>query len=61
MTKKKPEPNIDWSKTTWKGSRLQQHRKFHALPFARKLEIIEKLADAAASLAPLTPKPAKNK
>ena len=41
------ESNVDWSLTTWKGSRLQQHREFHALPFRRKLEIIEELANLA--------------
>jgi hypothetical protein len=35
------EANIDWSLTTWKGSRLQQHREFQSLPLQRKLEIIE--------------------
>jgi len=39
--------NIDWSQTTWKGSRLQQHREFDALPFRRKLEIIEELGTLA--------------
>jgi len=33
----KEEPNIDWSLTTWKGSRLQQHllawRKSRGLPY----------------------------
>ena len=43
----KEEPDIDWSLTTWKGSRLQQHREFHALPFRRKLEVIEELDDLA--------------
>lgn len=38
------EANIDWSLTTWKGSRLQQHREFYALPFRRKLEAIEELS-----------------
>jgi hypothetical protein len=38
---------IDWSVTTWKGSRLEQHRKFYDLPFRRKLEIIEGLSDFA--------------
>jgi hypothetical protein len=38
---------VDWSLTTWKGSRLQQHREFHALTFRRKLEIIEELGDLA--------------
>jgi len=39
----KEESNIDWALTTWKGSRLQQHREFYALPFRRKLEVIEEL------------------
>ena len=43
---------IDWTLTTWKGSRLQQHREFAALPFRRKLEIIEELTALAAKLAP---------
>lgn len=33
----------DWSLTTWKGSRRKQHQDFHAIPFARKLEIIEEM------------------
>ena len=41
------ESRIDWSLTTWKGSRLQQHREFLALPFRRKLEVIEELDDFA--------------
>jgi hypothetical protein len=36
---------IDWDLTTWKGSRLHQHREFHALPFRRKLEVVEELDD----------------
>ena len=39
---------VDWTLTTWKGSRLQQHREFAALPFRRKLEIIEEMAALAA-------------
>lgn len=41
------EDGIDWNLTTWKGSRLQQHREFHALTFRRKLEIAEELANHA--------------
>jgi len=41
----KPKPEIDWRLTTWKGSRLQQHREFHALRFARKLELIEEMTE----------------
>ena len=43
----KSEPEINWELTTWKGSRLQQHREFYALPFARKLEIIEEMCEAS--------------
>jgi len=39
------ESKIDWSLTTWKGSRIQQHREFLALPFRRKLEVIEEMDD----------------
>lgn len=36
---------IDWSLTTWKGSRRKQHQEFHALSFSRKMEIIEEMND----------------
>jgi len=36
-------PEIDWSLTTWKGSRRKQHEEFRAIPFSRKLEIIEEM------------------
>jgi hypothetical protein len=45
-----PDDPIDWSLTTWKGSRLQQHREFHALPFARKLELIEEMCEQIAQM-----------
>jgi hypothetical protein len=45
MTDKEPE--IDWSLTTWKGNRLQQHREFYKLPFRRKIELLEEMADHA--------------
>jgi len=44
----KSEPACDWELTTWKGSRREQHRRFHALPFARKLEVIEEMGELAA-------------
>ena len=37
------DPEIDWSLTTWKGSRRRQHQDFHAIPFSRKLEIVEEM------------------
>ena len=48
----KPDDPIDWSLTTWKGSRLQQHQEFHALSFARKLELIEQMSETAAFFSP---------
>ena len=38
---------IDWSLCTWKGSRREQHRTYLALPFRRKLELLEELCDHA--------------
>lgn len=44
MTNLRKEPEtIDWSLTTWKGSRLRQHREFLALPFRRKMELLEEM------------------
>ena len=34
---------VDWSLTTWKGSRRRQHQEFWVIPFSRKLEIIEEM------------------
>lgn len=43
MTDRNKSEEIDWSVCTWKGSRRLQHQEFHALPFARKLEIVEEM------------------
>lgn len=32
---------INWSLTTWEGSRRAQHRKFLALSFRERLEVME--------------------
>jgi hypothetical protein len=37
----------DWQLCTWRGSRRKQHQDFHAIPFSRKLEIIEEMNRAA--------------
>ncbi len=44
MTMRRHE-TIDWEATTWKGSRRRQHQEFQALPFRRKLELLEQLCD----------------
>ena len=49
MTKPADE-EIDWSLCTWKGSRRKQHQDFHAIPFSRKLEIIQEMNDAVREL-----------
>ncbi len=41
------DPTIDWSTCTFEGARLDQHRKFRALPFAKKIAVIELLNDRA--------------
>jgi hypothetical protein len=46
----KDELEIDWSLTTWKGSRREQHRVHLALPFRRKIELIEEMCDQARSI-----------
>jgi|GEM_PF-1986080 len=45
-----PEQETNWELVTWKGSRRQQHQEFYALPFARKLELIDEMAEMAAHL-----------
>ena len=37
--------DINWSLTTWKGSRREQHQTYLALPFSRKLELNEEMCD----------------
>jgi len=34
---------INWGLCTWKGARRKQHQEYHAIPFSRKLEIIEEM------------------
>jgi hypothetical protein len=45
------ESEIDWTLCTWKGSRRRQHQEFHAIPFRRKLELIEEMNEAAVRIA----------
>ena len=44
------EQEIDWSLATWKGSRREQHRVHLALPFRRKIELIEEMCDQARAI-----------
>lgn len=42
-----PDSDIDWELCTFEGLRRRQHLEFLALPFRRKLELIEGLAEVA--------------
>ena len=44
------EDGVDWSLTTRKGSRLRQHREFLALPFRKKMELLEEMCGRAKKL-----------
>ncbi len=50
MTKNNRKDGVDWSLTTRKGSRLRQHREFLALPFRRKMELLEEMCERAQRL-----------
>jgi CRISPR-associated protein Csx17 len=38
---------IDWSKTTFEGSRREQLRRWHALSLRERLEALDRLSDLA--------------
>ena len=40
---KPSDDGIDWDLCTWKGARRKQHQEYHAIPFSRKLELIEEM------------------
>jgi hypothetical protein len=35
----------DWTRATWEGNRLAQHRAFQSLSFREKLRVIEDLGE----------------
>lgn len=39
--------DIDWSLTTWEGSRREQHRRFYALTLREKILELEAMGDVA--------------
>lgn len=42
---------IDWSVTTYDGNRRRQHQEFRALPFRKKLALIEQQGEVGAYFA----------
>ena len=50
MTADKTEPDadgVDWSLTTWEGSRLEQMRRWAALPLERIILAIEEMEEVS--------------
>lgn len=46
-----PRVAIDWSLTTWEGSRREQLRRWSALPLEREILAIEEVQDLAEAFA----------
>lgn len=44
------ERHIDWSKTTFEGSRREQLRRWRALSLRQRLEALDRMTDTAAVL-----------
>ena len=42
--------NIDWSLTTWEGSRREQLRRWRQMTLRQRLEALEGMAEVAAAL-----------
>lgn len=51
MAEAKPDdPEIDWSLTTWEGSRREQLRRWAELPLERMLMALEEMHDLSEQL-----------
>jgi hypothetical protein len=48
----KPEPEIDWSLTTWEGSRREQTRRWSELSWDEILAAQEEMAEIAEMMNP---------
>ncbi|MFZ5620173.1 MAG: hypothetical protein ACOY5W_04030 [Pseudomonadota bacterium] len=54
-TNKPPEEPIDWSLTTWEGSRREALRRWAALPLEQIIAALEEMQELSGALAsPLT-------
>jgi hypothetical protein len=51
MRESDPLPDIDWSLTTWEGSRREQLRRWAALPLERIVAALEEMEDLARQFA----------
>lgn len=49
-----PEDRIDWSVTTWEGSRREQIRRWRQLTVRERLEALDEMTDFAERLGGLT-------
>ena len=53
MTDQPPEDGIDWSKTTWEGSRREQIERWSRMSLDQILEAQEELADLSREMSDL--------
>lgn len=44
---KKTDPDIDWSKTTWEGSRREKLRRWQKLSIRERLQAVEDMGEIA--------------
>jgi hypothetical protein len=51
MRQSDPLPDIDWSLTTWEGSRREQLRRWAALPLESIVSALEEMEDLAQQFA----------
>ena len=51
MSESKLPPDIDWSLTTWEGSRREQLRRWAALPLANIIAALEEMETLARQFA----------
>jgi hypothetical protein len=51
MRQSDPLPDIDWSLTTWEGSRREQLRRWAALPLESIVSALEEMEDLARQFA----------
>jgi hypothetical protein len=56
MQQSDPLPDIDWSLTTWDGSRREQLRRWAALPLESIVSALEEMEDLARQFASAEPR-----
>lgn len=50
MSENKPDDTVDWSLTTWEGSRREELRRWAQLPLENIISALEEMQELAASM-----------